>query len=104
MPAGEDTVSLSGTLNYFKLNLRKEQGTIELLVNIFHLILKSMLNFFILFYLGDLMERSFALRRQEMLSNSSSIETVFNRFPFLQELTYVSYKKDINGVIKCLVP
>ena len=56
VPAGENTVSFERHTNYFKLILRKQQGTIELLVNIFHLILKSMLNFFILFHLGDLIE------------------------------------------------
>ena len=40
--------------------------------------------------IGDLMERSFAMRRMEILENNYSLNILFKRFPFLQEANEVS--------------
>ena len=39
---------------------------------------------------ADLMDRTFALRRNDILRNSCDLASIFNKFPFLQESEQVS--------------
>ena len=66
---GEDAVSYERHVKYLKVEYKKANRNWAIV--------------------GDLMERSFALRRQEILENTVSIEHILVRFPFLHEADQV---------------
>lgn len=90
IPPGEDAVSYERHIKALQMEFKKSHRNNRLIGEKNHLTVSAYLLQHHVLIADDLMDRSFAMRREEIEAKQYGIEVLISRFPFIQELDYVS--------------